>query len=290
MAAQERGLKLTSFPALLEELFLATRALAGRRRHARQDHHLVAGVVRAHRRRPRSLASSSVACRIELRPPLAPRQAGGLFVVEGDEYDTAFFDKGSKFLHYRPKTAILTSVELDHVDIFASLDAVKDAFRKFVALIPADGLLRRRRRLAGRARGRRAAPAAASRPTSCATPSIRRRRPTGSARAIAHAPGRPHAVRGQLRGGKPLRRLRHRAARRLQPRQRAVGDRRRARRSGSPPSEIGRGAAPLRRRAPPPGGARRRPGRHRRRRLRAPPDRGARDAARRCAGATAAAG
>ncbi|MGZ3408170.1 MAG: GNAT family N-acetyltransferase, partial [Polyangia bacterium] len=65
---------------------------------------------------------------------------GDLFVVEGDEYDTAFFDKGSKFLHYRPKTAIITSVELDHVDIFASLDAIKDAFRKFVALIPADGL------------------------------------------------------------------------------------------------------------------------------------------------------
>src|SRR5262249_29024947 len=65
----------------------------------------------------------------------------GLFVVEGDEYDTAFFDKGSKFLHYAPKTAIVTSVELDHVDIFDSLEAVKDAFRKFVRLIPPDGLL-----------------------------------------------------------------------------------------------------------------------------------------------------
>src|SRR6185503_4568 len=62
------------------------------------------------------------------------------FVIEGDEYDTAFFDKESKFLHYRPKTAIVTSVELDHVDIFASLDAIKDAFRKFLALIPTDGL------------------------------------------------------------------------------------------------------------------------------------------------------
>src|SRR5207237_1062895 len=66
---------------------------------------------------------------------------GGYFVVEGDEYDTAFFDKGSKFLHYRPKTAILTGVELDHVDIFPSLEAIKEAFRKFVALMPADGLL-----------------------------------------------------------------------------------------------------------------------------------------------------
>ena len=66
---------------------------------------------------------------------------GAEFVVEGDEYDTAFFDKGSKFLHYRPRTVLLTSVEFDHADIFADEEAVKDAFRKFVALIPEDGLL-----------------------------------------------------------------------------------------------------------------------------------------------------
>jgi UDP-N-acetylmuramate: L-alanyl-gamma-D-glutamyl-meso-diaminopimelate ligase len=66
---------------------------------------------------------------------------GAEFVVEGDEYDSAFFDKGSKFFHYRPQTAILTSVELDHVDIFASLDAVRAAFDRFVGLIPEDGLL-----------------------------------------------------------------------------------------------------------------------------------------------------
>lgn len=63
------------------------------------------------------------------------------FVVEGDEYDTAFFDKGPKFLHYRPHTAILTSVEFDHGDIFKDLAAVKAAFRSFVELIPKDGLL-----------------------------------------------------------------------------------------------------------------------------------------------------
>ena len=67
--------------------------------------------------------------------------SGKHFVVEGDEYDTAFFDKESKFLHYQPKTAIVTSVEFDHADIFRDLDHVKAAFRKFVALIPKDGLL-----------------------------------------------------------------------------------------------------------------------------------------------------
>jgi UDP-N-acetylmuramate: L-alanyl-gamma-D-glutamyl-meso-diaminopimelate ligase len=67
--------------------------------------------------------------------------SGAEFVVEGDEYDSAFFDKGSKFLHYRPRTAVITSVELDHVDIFSSMDQVRETFRKFVRLLPEDGLL-----------------------------------------------------------------------------------------------------------------------------------------------------
>ena len=66
---------------------------------------------------------------------------GAFFVVEGDEYDTAFFDKGPKFLHYRPQSAILTSVEFDHADIYRDLDHVKDAFRQFTRILPADGYL-----------------------------------------------------------------------------------------------------------------------------------------------------
>jgi UDP-N-acetylmuramate: L-alanyl-gamma-D-glutamyl-meso-diaminopimelate ligase len=66
---------------------------------------------------------------------------GAPFVVEGDEYDTAYFDKVPKFVHYRPHSAILTSVEFDHADIYRDLDHVKDAFRSFVDLIPADGIL-----------------------------------------------------------------------------------------------------------------------------------------------------
>ncbi len=66
---------------------------------------------------------------------------GPYFVVEGDEYDTAFFDKGPKFLHYRPDSAILTSIEFDHGDIYADLTAIKNAFRKFVALLPREGRL-----------------------------------------------------------------------------------------------------------------------------------------------------
>lgn len=67
--------------------------------------------------------------------------AGPHFVSEGDEYDTAFFDKVSKFLHYQPDIAIITSLEFDHADIFSDLAAIKRSFIKFVALLPSDGLI-----------------------------------------------------------------------------------------------------------------------------------------------------
>jgi UDP-N-acetylmuramate: L-alanyl-gamma-D-glutamyl-meso-diaminopimelate ligase len=66
---------------------------------------------------------------------------GPFFVIEGDEYDTAFFDKGPKFLHYNPWITILTSVEFDHADIYHNLDHVIGSFRKLIRLIPAEGLL-----------------------------------------------------------------------------------------------------------------------------------------------------
>jgi len=66
---------------------------------------------------------------------------GREFVLEGDEYDTAFFDKGPKFLHYFPDAAILTSVEFDHADIYKDLDEVKTAFKRLVNLVPRRGLL-----------------------------------------------------------------------------------------------------------------------------------------------------
>ena len=64
---------------------------------------------------------------------------GGEFIIEGDEYDSAFFDKGPKFLHYMPVSAVLTSVEFDHADIYRDLDAVKTAFKRLVNLVPRRG-------------------------------------------------------------------------------------------------------------------------------------------------------
>ncbi len=67
--------------------------------------------------------------------------SGRCFVVEGDEYDSAFFDKEPKFLHYQPQMAIITSIEFDHADIYQSLEEIKISFKKFVSLLPEDGLL-----------------------------------------------------------------------------------------------------------------------------------------------------
>ncbi len=65
----------------------------------------------------------------------------GFFVIEADEYDSAFFDKRSKFVHYRPRTAILNNLEFDHADIFPDLDAIKRQFHHLVRTIPGEGLI-----------------------------------------------------------------------------------------------------------------------------------------------------
>jgi UDP-N-acetylmuramate: L-alanyl-gamma-D-glutamyl-meso-diaminopimelate ligase len=139
LAAQERGIPLVSFPALLSELFLAERnsiVVAGT--HGKTTTSSLMTFVLTEAGRDPSFLIGGV--------PINFWRSWGLgqgpdFVVEGDEYDTAFFDKKSKFLHYRPKLAILTSVEFDHADIFADEAAVKSAFREFVALIPPEGNL-----------------------------------------------------------------------------------------------------------------------------------------------------
>ncbi|KPN70959.1 UDP-N-acetylmuramate:L-alanyl-gamma-D-glutamyl-meso-diaminopimelate ligase [Neisseria sp. 83E34] len=82
---------------------------------------------------------------VSARLPQAPRQdadsVSPFFVIEADEYDTAFFDKRSKFVHYRPRTAILNNLEFDHADIFADLAAIQTQFHHLVRTVPAQGLI-----------------------------------------------------------------------------------------------------------------------------------------------------
>jgi len=68
-------------------------------------------------------------------------RGGSLFVIEADEYDTAFFDKRSKFVHYRPRTAILNNLEYDHADIFPDLQAIQTQFHHLVRTIPSSGAI-----------------------------------------------------------------------------------------------------------------------------------------------------
>ena len=68
-------------------------------------------------------------------------QAGSPFVIEADEYDTAFFDKRSKFIHYRPRTAVLNNLEFDHADIFEDLSAIERQFHHLVRTVPSSGRL-----------------------------------------------------------------------------------------------------------------------------------------------------
>ena len=66
---------------------------------------------------------------------------GPYFVIEGDEYDTAFFDKGPKFLHYKPNIVIINNIEFDHADIYKEIEEIKNSFRRLIEIIPARGLL-----------------------------------------------------------------------------------------------------------------------------------------------------
>jgi UDP-N-acetylmuramate: L-alanyl-gamma-D-glutamyl-meso-diaminopimelate ligase len=137
VAALDRRLPLTSFPALLSELFL--------------DDHQSVVIAGTHGKTTTSSLMAHVLVEAGRDPsfliggvPQNFRQSwrlglGEEFVVEGDEYDTAFFDKKSKFLHYKPKIVILTSVEFDHADIFRDEDVVVEAFREFVERIPPAG-------------------------------------------------------------------------------------------------------------------------------------------------------
>ena len=138
-AVRERRLPQMSFPAAFGSLILAGK------------HSVV--IVGTHGKTTLSALMAHVLVEAGLDPSFlvggVTLNYGGNFrlgkgqhvVVEGDEYDTAYFDKGPKFLHYRARTAILTSVEFDHADIYRDLEHYESAFQRFGHSLPSDGVI-----------------------------------------------------------------------------------------------------------------------------------------------------
>lgn len=138
--AMSRGLKVLSMPGALAEHVLARRkpmVVAGT--HGKTT----TSALLAHLLRQVGIDAGFFLGGIPLNFERSSRLGaeGAPFVIEGDEYDSAFFEKVPKFWSYRPSAAILTSIEYDHVDIFRDEEAYIGAFRRFVELIPRDGWL-----------------------------------------------------------------------------------------------------------------------------------------------------
>ena len=136
-AVRERALPHVSFPQALGQLFLEDRhgvVIAGT--HGKTTTTALAAHLLDAAGRDPSVLVGGVALNFDGNFRLGH---GAEFVVEGDEYDTAYFDKGPKFWHYRPRTVIFTSCELDHADIYRDTAHYEASFERLMELVPADG-------------------------------------------------------------------------------------------------------------------------------------------------------
>ena len=138
-AILDRGERYVSGPQWLAEHVLAGRhvlAVAGTHGKTTTSA-MVAWVLERAGRHPGFLIGG-----VPMDFPVSARHSDSpLFVIEADEYDTAFFDKRSKFVHYRPRTAILNNLEFDHADIFEDLAAIERQFHHLVRIVPKSGLI-----------------------------------------------------------------------------------------------------------------------------------------------------
>ncbi len=138
-AALDEGIEVKSFPQALSELFIkGRRSLVVAGTHGKTTTSALLSFLLSEAGRDPSFLVGGI---VENYGRSFGLGGGEEFIVEGDEYDSAFFDKRPKFFHYRPEIAVLTSVEFDHADIYVDMDAYRAAFRGFVRLLPRTGLL-----------------------------------------------------------------------------------------------------------------------------------------------------
>jgi UDP-N-acetylmuramate: L-alanyl-gamma-D-glutamyl-meso-diaminopimelate ligase len=139
MATQQAGIPVMSFPQALAHFFIQERhAVVVTGTHGKSTTTALIAWLLYHAGYDPGFFVGAVLRNFDQTFRLG---AGDHFVVEGDEYDSAYFDKGPKFLHYRPRTAVLTSLEFDHADIYRDLAHVRSAFARFVRLLPSHGCL-----------------------------------------------------------------------------------------------------------------------------------------------------
>ncbi len=139
LEAQRLGLLLFSMPQVIEKFFLADRtSLVITGTHGKTTTTALTAWMLTEAGLDPSFLVGGIALNYDSNFGLG---RGSHFVIEGDEYDTAFFDKRAKFFHYKPTHALITSLEFDHADIYPDLKTIEEAFEDFVTLIPSTGSL-----------------------------------------------------------------------------------------------------------------------------------------------------
>jgi len=138
-AVLDQRLRFTSMPRLIHDRFLEGRhSIVVSGTHGKTTTASMLASVLAHAGREPGYLIGGLP--LDFEHPFALGK-GPAFVIEGDEYDTAFFDKGPKFMHYRPDTVLLGTVEFDHADIYRDLEQIQLAFRRLINLVPRRGLV-----------------------------------------------------------------------------------------------------------------------------------------------------
>jgi UDP-N-acetylmuramate: L-alanyl-gamma-D-glutamyl-meso-diaminopimelate ligase len=141
-AVLERKVRYCSLPEVVREQFLwGARSVVLAGTHGKTTTTALTGWLLTHAERDPTVLVGGIALNFGAGGASYRLGAGSEFVIEGDEYDSAFFDKTAKFLKYLPDVAVIGNVEFDHADIYADLDAVRLAFRRLVNLVPRNGLL-----------------------------------------------------------------------------------------------------------------------------------------------------